>query len=129
MQPTGHLLIGGQGVRGTLGGFQAWDPAAGAALDPVFGGGTTDHVERACALANEAFQSFRSGDPGQRAALLEAIASRINGLGDDLIERAQRETGLTSASRPPSAPRRWPCAARVRSPARSRSTSETTTLQ
>lgn len=51
-------------------------------------------VAAACALAEAAFDAFRSADYEVRARLLEGIADEILGIGDVLIETAMAESGL-----------------------------------
>lgn len=98
MQITGDLLIGQSLVRGTGGVVHAIDPSTGAAIaQPAFASGEADAVERACALAEAAFDPFRQAPLATRAAFLETIAQGIAALGDVLIERAHAETGLPKA--------------------------------
>ena len=97
MKTTGEMLIGGAAVRGTAGELRAIDAASGAPLDPPFGGATRDDLDRACALAEAAFDRYRETDPETRAAFLEAIAENIMAIGDELIERAMAESGLPRA--------------------------------
>lgn len=97
MTITGEMLIGAESHRGGQGEFRAVDPASGAALDPVYGGGGAAEVERACALAWAAFDAFRETGLEQRAAFLEAVAQAILDIGDALIVRAMAESGLPRA--------------------------------
>ncbi|MBK4722653.1 aldehyde dehydrogenase (NADP(+)) [Azospirillum sp. YIM DDC1] len=94
MTITGEMLIGARSHRGSDGAFRAVDPATGAELEPVFGGGGAAEVERACALAWAAFDAFRETGLEARAAFLETIAGNILDLGDELIVRAMAESGL-----------------------------------
>lgn len=94
MALTGEMLIGARSVRGSEAPFRAVDPAAGETIDPPFGGAGAAEVARACALAAEAFDAYRETGLDRRAGFLEAIASGILALGDALIARAARETGL-----------------------------------
>ena len=71
MQITGDMLIGAQAVRGTEATLQAINPATGAAIGPDFHGGGEAEVERACALAEAAFDTYRNTTPEQRAAFLK----------------------------------------------------------
>ncbi|MER6987948.1 aldehyde dehydrogenase (NADP(+)) [Saccharopolyspora hirsuta] len=96
-QPTGRMLIAGTEVFGTGGKVRAIDPSTGDELEPAFGHGGADEVDRACAAAREAFPTYRGLPDAKRAELLERIADRIESLGDALIERAHRETGLPVA--------------------------------
>ncbi|QUN26141.1 aldehyde dehydrogenase (NADP(+)) [Cupriavidus sp. KK10] len=97
MHITGDMLIGAQAVRGTEALLQAINPTTGEALGPDFHGGGQAEVERACALAEAAFDTYRNTTPEQRAALLEAIATGIEALGDTLTERAHMESALPIA--------------------------------
>jgi alpha-ketoglutaric semialdehyde dehydrogenase len=97
MELTGNLLIGSQSVRGANGVIEAIDPATGKALAPLFGGATPDDLERACALAWAAFDTYRETSLEQRAAFLETIAENILAIGEPLIERCVAESGLPRA--------------------------------
>ncbi|PWC59613.1 aldehyde dehydrogenase family protein, partial [Azospirillum sp. TSH58] len=94
MTIAGEMLIGAESHRGSDGDFRAVDPATGAELEPVFGGGGAAEVERACALAWAAFDTFRETGLEARAVFLETIAANILDLGDALIARAMAESGL-----------------------------------
>ncbi|MBT9300134.1 aldehyde dehydrogenase (NADP(+)) [Pseudomonas sp. TAE6080] len=97
MTLTGNMLIGQHATPGTREAIHAINPATNAALEPAYHGGTTEHVAQACALAWSAFDSYRETSLATRAALLDTIASEIEALGDELIERAVAETGLAPA--------------------------------
>ncbi|MDN7675419.1 aldehyde dehydrogenase (NADP(+)) [Burkholderia oklahomensis] len=97
MQITGEMLIGAAAVRGTEGTMRAYDPAQGVELEPAFGAGGAGDVDRACRLASAAFDAFRQAPLEARARFLEAVAERIVGLGDQLIERAHAESALPVA--------------------------------
>jgi alpha-ketoglutaric semialdehyde dehydrogenase len=94
---TGEMLIGATSVRGTAGSFRAVNPATGEAVEPEFGQGDQVDVDRAATLAHDAFDTYRATAPAQRADFLDSIAANIEGLGDELIERAQVESGLPRA--------------------------------
>jgi alpha-ketoglutaric semialdehyde dehydrogenase len=94
MRITGTMLIGKSEVRGTLGSMRAFNPATGAELDPGFGAGGDAEVDRACLLAQQAFDSYRETSLSTRARFLKVIAQGMLGLGDVLIDRACAETGL-----------------------------------
>src|SRR5690606_23940989 len=97
MQITGTQLIGSQDIPGTGAEFHAIDPATGEALAPAWRGADAGQVDRAARLAEAAFASYRETGLETRAAFLEAVAQSILDLGDTLIERAMRETGLPRA--------------------------------
>src|SRR5688572_15842205 len=94
MQLTGRHLIGNE--LSAAGGevFRGVNPATRQELDPPYHEATNEEADRAVRLAAEAFDDFRSRPPEQRAALLDAIATEIENLGDALIERASAETAL-----------------------------------
>ncbi|MEG9433930.1 aldehyde dehydrogenase (NADP(+)) [Terriglobus sp. ADX1] len=94
MAITGSILIGGEEVKGLQGTQRAVNPATNAEMEPVFGGGTLEDVDRACMLAAQNFDAFRNAPLETRARLLEAIADNLMALGDELIERAMAESGL-----------------------------------
>ncbi|WP_213878919.1 aldehyde dehydrogenase (NADP(+)) [Pseudomonas sp. dw_358] len=94
MSITGQLQIGQSQVPGKNGEILALDAATGAALPPAFGGATLGDLDVACALADSAFDLYRVTRPQDRAHFLETIALNILALGDPLIERCMRETGL-----------------------------------
>lgn len=97
MPVTGSLLIGQERLAGTAGSFRATNPASGAALEPAFGGASEQLLERACALAAQAFDAYRESPLAERARFLDAIARGIVDLGDELIDRGMAETGLPAA--------------------------------
>lgn len=97
MNVLGVLLIGGQTVRGTNDSFKAINPASGEKLEPAFGGATHENLDQACALAWQAFDSFRETSLEARAKFLEKIAENILETGDELLERCVSESGLPRA--------------------------------
>ncbi|HET8790905.1 MAG TPA: aldehyde dehydrogenase family protein, partial [Modicisalibacter sp.] len=97
MTLQGNQLIGQQRVAGSEAAIHAIDPASGERLEPAYGGGSVADVERACALAREAFDTYRETALEDRARFLETIASEIEAIGDSLIERAMAESGLPQA--------------------------------
>jgi alpha-ketoglutaric semialdehyde dehydrogenase len=96
MPLTGQLIIGSARVS-TAATFRAADPALGTEIDPPFSVAGAAEVERACALAEAAFDAYRRTDPETRARFLETCADKIMELGDTLLDRAGQETGLPRA--------------------------------
>ena len=94
---NGDLLIGSTTLKGSAGSFRAVNPATGEQFEPSFGSGTVADVERACELAEQAFDTFRNTTLEARAAFLELAAQNILDLGPQLIERAMQESGLPQA--------------------------------
>ncbi len=97
MQINGEMIIGKRTLRGTAGVVQAINPALNDTFGPEFGLATAADVDAACALAQSAFDAYRSTTLEQRALFLEAIAENIIKIGPALIERANLETGLPVA--------------------------------
>jgi alpha-ketoglutaric semialdehyde dehydrogenase len=82
MHIKGEMIITRDVIFGMAGQAQAIDPARHAPpLEPAFGLATDDDVQRACALAAEAFDTYRETAPEQRAAFLERIADNILDIG------------------------------------------------
>ncbi|RBJ84932.1 aldehyde dehydrogenase (NADP(+)) [Pseudomonas sp. MWU12-2534b] len=91
------MLIGQSAVWGSHGRLHAVAAASGERLQPAFGGAGAAELERACALAEAAFDEYRQRPLVQRAAFVLGIAENILQLGDELIERCHLETGLPRA--------------------------------
>ncbi|MEU8303634.1 aldehyde dehydrogenase (NADP(+)) [Actinomadura sp. NPDC048955] len=96
-QLTGQMLIGFERVSGTGKAICAVDPRTGERLGPEYRYGGDAEVERACALAEEAFDAYRETSLQERAAFLDAIAGRLDEQADELVRRAASETGLPAA--------------------------------
>jgi NADP-dependent aldehyde dehydrogenase len=92
----GRLFIGGSRVQTGIS-FHGVNAASGKMLEPPFSSAGAGEVERACALAEQAFPLFSDLPAEARAAFLEQIADNIMALGDALLERAALETGLPLA--------------------------------
>jgi alpha-ketoglutaric semialdehyde dehydrogenase len=90
---TGEFFIASRATSGPDT-YRALDATTGATLEPAFCAADLAAIERACAAAGEAFDTFRAAPLEQRAALLENIADNIVAIGDALIVRAMAETGL-----------------------------------
>jgi NADP-dependent aldehyde dehydrogenase len=97
MPILGELLIGAAALRGTTGTIHARAASTGEIIGPDFDGASAEQIEQACALAEQAFDTYRETAPEVRAAFLEAIAENILAIGDELIERCMTETGLPRA--------------------------------
>lgn len=97
MKITGENLLGNsrsaQGKRT----FQAYDPVAGETIQPEFHDATVGEVDKAAELAEDAFREYRKKSGKERATFLREIAKEIDALGDALIDRCRRETGLPEA--------------------------------
>ncbi len=94
MTLSGEMLIGATATRGGGSLFHARNATTGDRLEPGFNGGGESEVNRACALAWDAFETYRETGLEARAAFLERIAENILGLGEALIDRTVAESGL-----------------------------------
>ncbi|MDQ0077637.1 aldehyde dehydrogenase (NADP(+)) [Arthrobacter oryzae] len=97
MTLTGHSLIAGQAVAGEGKTAFGFNPASNEQLEPAYTLLTEEQLKTATAAAAEAYASFSTLDPETHAGFLEAIASNIEAIGDELIIRAGQETGLPAA--------------------------------
>jgi 2,5-dioxopentanoate dehydrogenase len=77
--------------------FYAVDPQRGAELPTLFLAASEQDVETSAWAAWDAFHAMLDRSAEDRAALLETIAERIMGLGDELLGVASDETGLGPA--------------------------------
>ena len=73
------------------------DPTSGQRLQPRFFAATAEEVELAVRLASEAFGAFRRLSGGERRAFLRKIATKIESIAGDTVERAGQETALPRA--------------------------------
>ncbi|MFL6617309.1 MAG: aldehyde dehydrogenase (NADP(+)), partial [Povalibacter sp.] len=96
MAVSGDLFIGSQRVKKPET-FFASNPATGQKLEPGFSAAGSQEIEQACNLAWAAFHVYRELEPELRARFLETAADQIMALGDELLERAQAESGLPLA--------------------------------
>lgn len=70
MRLTGELLIGQSATFGQHGAFRAIEAATGEPLEPAFGGASLRDLDAACALADDAFDTYRETTLDARAAFL-----------------------------------------------------------
>ena len=77
--------------------FQSYIPAQDQYLPEKFYSATTAETDKALLLADEAFDKYSKIPSQQRADFLIAITEEIMALGDELINRANLETGLPLA--------------------------------
>src|SRR5471030_264004 len=97
MQITGEMIIGRGTLMGREGTMKAIDPSRNVEIEPAFGLAGAADLQRACALADAAFDIYRATTLEQRARFLDTIADRIMDIGPALIERAMQESGLPQA--------------------------------
>ena len=92
----GNLIAGQESSLGTAK-FRSTAPASGEPLEPAYAEATPQEIERAVALADSCVEYLTSVPAAQIAGLLERIAVEIETLGEELIDRAAKETGLPVA--------------------------------
>jgi alpha-ketoglutaric semialdehyde dehydrogenase len=97
MTIAGNMIIGSELVQGSKKAIYGINPATGENLEPAYLGGSAQEVERACALADQAFDTYRETDLEARAKFLEQIAANLAANGPAIVERAGLESGLPKA--------------------------------
>lgn len=95
MELTGLNFIGNKRSGNGNTTYQGVNPATDEKLEPQFVEATSKEVDEAVRKAEDAFREYREKSGEEKAAFLEAIADEIMELGDQLIERASSETGLS----------------------------------
>lgn len=94
---TGTSIIAGADALGDGPPFTAVDPSSGETLAPDFHDATAQQVVEATRAAAAAEPVYRNLPLADRASFLDTIAEEIEGLGDELLERAHAESGLPMA--------------------------------
>lgn len=94
MSIEGKMVIGQQVVKGTKAAIYAINPATGEKLEPPFLGGSASEVNKACSLAEAAFDIYRETSLESRACFLEQIAKNLVEVGAQIVDRAMLESGL-----------------------------------
>jgi len=97
MTIAGNMIIGQSLIKGSKKAIYAVNPATGENLEPAYLGGSAQEVEHACALAEQAFDTYRETDLETRAKFLEQIAANLAANGPAIVERAGLESGLPKA--------------------------------
>lgn len=95
MKLTGLNFIGNKRIGNGKQTYQAINPTNDQNLEPQYLEATSDEVNRAVEKSEEAFKTYRLKSGTERADFLETIADEIMNLGNDLIVRCSKETGLT----------------------------------
>ena len=94
---TGRSLIGSREGNGSGEPLHASDPTTGQHLQPGFIPATPEEVDLAVRLASTAFAAYSRISGRDRAAFLRAIATKIESIAAEIIERAGQETALPPA--------------------------------
>lgn len=94
------ILIGGQWrAARSAGTFRAENPANGELLPEEFPTSTWEDCNAALDSAAQAAKALRAAPPGWIAKFLTRYAERIEARKDEIVERANRETGLPKTPR------------------------------
>jgi len=94
---SGRSIIGShEGLRAGAT-FRAHNPTTGAQLDPDFFAATPDEVNKAARLAHEAFAAYSRTSGHEKGRFLRQIATNIEAIAEEIIERASLETALPKA--------------------------------
>lgn len=97
MTIAGNMIIGQELIKGSKKAIYGINPATGENLEPAYFGGGAEEVNRACSLAEEAFDTYRETDLESRSKFLEQIAANLAANGSAIVERAGLESGLPKA--------------------------------
>lgn len=90
-------IIGFEFSKGTSNTLQGVNPRTNELIKDEFFIAIKKDVDNAMTKAQDAFQDFSKSDWSKRANFLETIASEMENLGDELVQRASAETGLPEA--------------------------------
>ncbi len=90
----GTMLIDGKPRFGAGISFHGIEASTGEAMAPAYGSALPQDVDDAADAAARAFRVYRNTPRVERAALLERIADNIVAVGEQLLDRAMKETGL-----------------------------------
>jgi len=90
----GHSIIGSLAQPGSGPTFSAVNPATGQPLQPAFHSASLDDLNHAARLAEEAFPIYARLSGANKAEFLQTIASNLENIAEDLVQRAHLESGL-----------------------------------
>lgn len=94
MKLSGKSIIGSREGTEASTKFRAHNPKTGSQLDPEFSSATAEDVNRAAELAHAAFQNYSRSSGREKGKFLRQIASNIETVTSELVERAELETAL-----------------------------------
>jgi len=90
----GHSILNGEPREGTGAAFAGFNPVTGDRLDPVYHCASTEDVDLAANLAEEAFGIYAKLPGTEKGRFLRHIATGIEFIATELVERAHQETAL-----------------------------------
>ncbi len=93
----GGSIVNGEFRQGSGAAFHGYDPAATTQLDPVYHGASTEDLNLAADLADEAFATYGKLSGRDKARFLRHIADGIEAIVPEIVERAHRESALPEA--------------------------------
>jgi 2,5-dioxopentanoate dehydrogenase len=94
---TGRSIIGDREGPGAGATFRAHNPVTGEELDPEFVSAMPDEVNLAADLARQAFDHYSRTSGCEKGKFLRKIASNIEAIAHEVVERAGLETALPQA--------------------------------
>jgi alpha-ketoglutaric semialdehyde dehydrogenase len=94
MKLSGRSVIGFQPGAVTNQFFRATNPKSGESLEPSFFAAAPDEVDKAASLAHQAFATYSKVSGRDKGVFLRKIASNIESLAKEIVERAELETAL-----------------------------------
>src|ERR1700722_20833845 len=94
MEIVSSQIIGYRNSKSKGATFYAYNPSTGNPLTTAFTEATALEINESVVLAHKAFTPYRKTTPEQRSLFLEAIASNIEVLGDNLLNIKNEETEL-----------------------------------
>jgi 2,5-dioxopentanoate dehydrogenase len=97
MKLTGLSILGFRAGSATKEVFHATNARTGERLETDFYSATPEEVDAAATLADEAFAVYSRTTGREKAVFLRAIATNIESIAPELIERAEQETALPKA--------------------------------
>jgi len=90
----GRLILNGELREGSGAAFAGVDPATGERLDPLYRSASSEEVDLAANLADEAFAIYGKLSGREKGRFLRHIAAGIESIVPELVARAHRETAL-----------------------------------
>jgi len=97
MKLSGQSMIGFTDGAGTGAAFRARNPTTGETISPDFFSASVNDVNRAAQLAGDAFAIYGRCSGHKKAKFLRQIATNIEAIAAEIIERAGVETALPQA--------------------------------
>lgn len=91
---TGKNYIGNKTSAKGTNIYKTFNPQLNIETDLEFVEATSEEIEEAVQLANQAFEVYKQKSGKEKATFLNAIADQIDALGDELIETYTSESGL-----------------------------------